>query len=255
MPPDPVVEKLLARGSELAARPRSLVRFTGDDEADEFLNDLENYPHAFVIGCLMDRQVKAARAWKIPFSMKEHFGTFAIGELADLGEADVAAFMKSPRGHRLHPDMTKNFRAAIARIVNQYGGDASRIWADSPSSATLVRRFLEFDGFGQKISTMATNILVRDFHIPVSDKISIDVSIDTHVARVFKRLGLVPMDASPDYIIFRAREINPLYPGLLDYPAYEIGSTWCHARMSPSCSSCYMADNCPTNAASKTSGG
>ena len=47
-----------------------LVHFTGNAEIDTFLNDLTNYPHAYVLACLMDRRIKAERAWRIPFARR-----------------------------------------------------------------------------------------------------------------------------------------------------------------------------------------
>ncbi|MFN8524828.1 MAG: hypothetical protein U0821_17160 [Chloroflexota bacterium] len=89
-----------------------------------------------------------------------------------------------------------------------------------PSSATIVRRFLQFRGAGPKIATMAANILVRDFKIPVSDRYSIDISADVHVRRVFTRLRLIGRDASDEELIYRARELNPAYPGVFDLPIW-----------------------------------
>ena len=71
-----------------------------------------------------------------------------------------------------------------------YGGDASRIWADGSSGAAVARRFLAFDGVGPKIANMAVNILIRDFHIGLATPMA-DIAVDTHVLRVFERLGLL----------------------------------------------------------------
>jgi hypothetical protein len=100
------------------------------------------------------------------------------------------------------------------------------IWKDRPSSATVVYRFREFDGVGPKIASMATNILARQFKVEFSDYFSIDISADVHVRRVFRRLGLTPPDASVDQLIFRAQGLHREFPGLMDFPAYEIGRNW-----------------------------
>jgi len=102
-----------------------------------------------------------------------------------------------------------------------------------------VRRFLESDGAGPKIATMAASILVKGFRIPVSDRYSIDVSVDVHVRRVARRLGLVGPDCSDDEIIYRAREMNPKLPGVVDLGLWELGRTCCRSG-SPRCGECRL---------------
>ena len=161
-----------------------------------------------------------------------------------LTEAEAASiFRRRPALHRRVDLMPGVFHAGLQRIVLGYGGDACRIWRGTPSSAALVRRFLEFDGVGPKIATMAANILVREMKVHVADKFSIDVSVDVHVRRVFERLGLVREDASNEEIIYAAREMNPEYPGVFDLAAWEIGRTWCKAT--PECGKCRMGGVCP----------
>ncbi|MFH1086250.1 MAG: iron-sulfur cluster loop, partial [Chloroflexota bacterium] len=162
------------------------VRFVSDDRANRLLNDLEKHPHAFVLACLMDRQQKAERCWMIPYVVQRRLGTFEFEDLAGLPRERVIEVMSSPEPlHRFTDIMARVFYGAIQHIAKQYSGNASRIWAGNLSSATIVKRFLEFDGAGPKIATMAANTLVRDFKIAVSDKISIDISVDAHVHRVF----------------------------------------------------------------------
>jgi len=186
------IAAILVQKSEGYVRAkRSHVEFSKNSDADALLNDLENYPHAFVLACIMDRQMKAERAWLIPYLVGQAVGGFSFERLQAVSARDIRKVFMEQRLHRFPELMSRNFHAAIGHIRNSYGGDAGRIWRDSPSSAKVVFRFLQFKGVGTKIATMATNILARRFTIPFADYYSVDVSADVHVRRVFRRLGLV----------------------------------------------------------------
>ena len=239
-----IKSRLVQHGTALFAAPRKPSRFTGIEEADRLLNDLETHPHAFVLASLMDRQIKAERAWLIPYKFREKIGSISMADLSALSLDQVRDIMSNPEPlHRFVENMSGIFFAGIKRIAEVYDGCASAIWAGRPSSATVVYRFLEFDGAGPKIATMAANILARDFKVPFSDYLSIDVSPDVHIGRVFSRLGLTERGAGPQQIIYRARSLHPEFPGLLDLPVWEIGRTWCKPK-APICHLCYMNDVC-----------
>lgn len=243
-----ITKMLLAEGKQLFSQKPTPHQFTGIPEADRLLNDLEHYPHAFVLGCIMDRQVKAERAWTVPYHFAKHIGGFSFDRLSKLSLAKISKIMVTPvPQHRFPESMSENFYLAIQRIGDQWEGDASKIWSDKPSSAAVVYRFLQFHGAGPKIATMAANILARTFKIPFSDYVSIDISVDVQVRRVFERLHLCQRGESNDAIIYLARSINPKFPGLLDSFAWQIGRKWCFAT-NPNCSDCPMAEKnlCPT---------
>jgi hypothetical protein len=51
-------DRLVEQGEKLFNEPKpQLIKFTNKTEADKLLNDLDNHPHAFVLGCIMNRQV------------------------------------------------------------------------------------------------------------------------------------------------------------------------------------------------------
>jgi hypothetical protein len=193
----------------------------------------------------MDRRIRAERAWMIPYEIGQRLGSFEFDELAQISERKWRGLMSKPTPLHCFPSkMASEAFLAIQRIGDIYNGDASRIWSNRPSSAAVVSRFLAFTGMGPKVSTMATNILARDFKVPMSDHYSIDISVDTHVDRVLQRLGIVPIGATKEQITYAARSINPEFPGILDFPAWEIGREWCKAK-TPICNDCYMNDKCP----------
>ncbi len=237
---------LVERGKALFDAKPVRVAFSDDPNADALINDFRGHPHAFVLGCIMDRQIRAERAWRIPYLVAEKIGGFDISLLRALSLADVRELLSKPEPlHRFPEEMSRNFHAGIEHITRAYAGDASRIWGGRPSSAEVVLRFLQFRGVGPKIATMASNILARDFKIPLADHYSIDVSADVHVRRVFARLGLVSEAASLEETIYAARALHPTFPGLLDFPAWEIGRAWCRPTV-PNCGKCYMSHVCPT---------
>ena len=76
---------------------------------------------------------------------------------------------------------------------------------------------------------------------------ALEVAPDVHVQRVFGRLGLVGPEASLEEVMCRARQLNPEWPGLLDWPVWNIGATYCHAA-APACDACPMSSVCPSAA-------
>lgn len=237
--------RLVEHGQKLFRAPKQSVQFTEVPEADALLNDLAKHPHAFMLACVMHRQVKAERAWLIPFKISEKLNGFSITKLRSLSLGDVRKLMTEPEPlHRFVDKMSSSLFLAVGRIDTYYHGEASQIWANEPSSAEVVYRFLEFDGVGPKIGTMAANILARQFGVPFSDYYSIDISADAHVRRVFSRLGLCDEDPAVEQVIYKARALYPEFPGMMDFPCWEIGRNWCKPG-DPICAECYVNDLCP----------
>ena len=240
-----LVERLRKYGNRLSrSRQIRWVDYTGDREADALLNNLERYPHLFLLGVIADRQVIAQRAWMIPIHVARRLGSPDFAVMRKLRKQQWSRMLKGK--HRFAKTIGEACFEGLRMVEAKYRSDASHIWAGRPSSAELVLRFLEFQGVGPKLATMAVNILSTRYGIPLADHYSVDISADTHVRLVFRRLGLVLPDATVDQVIFRARSLTPRFPGSLDRPAFEIGRIWCRSK-GPLCSQCYMKDVCPSS--------
>ncbi len=247
MPADSeVAVKLVRLGRQyFDSPPRGLADDTGVPEANRLLNDIHKHPHLFVLGCLAQVMVSAKKAWLMPYEMGNRLGGHSFDHMAAHSKTKILEAISRPEP--LLPffqNMGERVFLALKRIREEYVGDASRIWSGLPGSAEVVCRFLEFDGAGPKIACMATNLLFRDFGVRLADHSSIDVSVDVHVRRVFIRAGLVPKASSDELLIYKARAIHPEYPGVLDYPVWEIGSTWCRPKK-PRCRKCRIGCCCP----------
>lgn len=235
--------KLVELAKEENNKNETEVYFVKDAEINSFLNDLKNYPHAFFFACLMNRRIKAERAWTIPYRIYKELGNFDIEFLASVSKEKYKKMFNDNSYHIYNDDASENFYKAVIKIKEEYDGDISRIWQNNPSSAYVVSKFLEFDGVGVKIATMTANILSRGFKLPMSDRYSIDISPDKHIRKIFTRLGYIKKGATTEQIIYKAREINPEYPGLIDLACWKIGREICH-QTKPDCENCPLKGEC-----------
>jgi endonuclease-3 len=230
-----VIHNLIEQGQRHLRSPRQATKkYAGVPEADRLLNDLENYPHHFILACVMDRQMEATRAWVIPYKVGVEIDGFEFDDYLRVGLPRLRAIFKSKSLHRFNNVMAANFHSAIQDIHRKYVDDASAIWNNKPKSAAVIRRFLEFRGVGVKIANMATNLLARDFKVPMTDYSSIDIAPDVRVKRFFVENNLLRKNASNDELIYLARELFPEFPGILDYAAWRGGKQVRKSKISKS---------------------
>ncbi|MCK4269836.1 MAG: hypothetical protein KAW93_05090 [Methanogenium sp.] len=194
----------------------------------------------------MTPQINSTRAYGIPWKIGMAIRGQDFTSFLNVSEDEYIRIFQDLSLHRFSKSMGQRTSKAIWQIAEQYEGDASNIWSDTPSSCAVVRRMLEFHGAGIKVATMTANILAREFRVPMSDLICIDVSPDVHVLRVFRRLGLIREDQGGDILIYKARELHPVYPGVFDLSCWDIGRNWCRPN-NPKCESCLMKDICPSS--------
>jgi uncharacterized HhH-GPD family protein len=120
--------------------------FTGDDEADRLL---VSDPLALLIGFALDQQVPLQKAFSGPLELRRRIGRLDATEIATMDPDKLdAAFRERPALHRFPGNMAKRTRELAAYLVEQYDGDASRIWREARDGADLHARLLALPGFG-----------------------------------------------------------------------------------------------------------
>jgi len=239
-----LLKQLIELGSAQFRQPYRFMEFTGNKEADTLLNDLGNHPHAFVLGSIMDAQIKAEKAWMIPWEVSKEIGGFGFFKLLRVEYKEFKKIFGMKSLHRFNNEKSRCFYEAIHKIHRDYENDASNIWTYNLRSRIVVDRFMAFRGVGIKIATMAANILARDFKVPMKNYFAIDISPDVHIRRVFKRLGFVDWDAKTMNFVKAARKLYPEYPGIMDGVCWEIGRKYCWPNY-PLCKNCIVREECP----------
>ena len=83
-----------------------------DEEQNMFLNNLKEYPHAYVLGCIMDKQIKAEKAWKIPYKVYKELGRFDIDFLSNISLEKYKELFENGSYHRFNDSL-------VVQVVQQ----------------------------------------------------------------------------------------------------------------------------------------
>lgn len=238
-------ERAVARAILRFAKSKRFAKTGYDDEAEDPSSDADRYPFGFVVAVLFDQMMRAERAWAVPGMLKRRLGHLDPRRIGAMSLASlVRQIRRRPALHRYPARVGDWLKSTSSYISDVYGSRPRLLWSDRPSAAEMEKRFDALKGFGQKKSSMAVNILVRDYGVLISgSKRGIDVSNNAHVRRVFLRAGLINVGTEAQ-VLLAARKLNPEYPGALDLPAWKIGRTWC-TESTPDCTACAIGQECP----------
>jgi uncharacterized HhH-GPD family protein len=234
--------ELVRYGRELESAGAAQVgsSFTGVRDADELL---ASSPEAFLIGVLFTQGIPAERAWAGPWLLRERLGHLDLERLAADPGSVAAAVQRPPMLHRFKNTLPRWVSSAARRLLEEYGGEAARVWPDGAHVLDVTERLSAFDGIGRKKAVMATEILTRHYGVRLCGRECGQVAYDVQVRRVFLRSGLVARDTREE-IEAAAAQICPEAPGTLDLAAWLIGRETCRPR-SPLCDSCRLGAVCP----------
>jgi uncharacterized HhH-GPD family protein len=140
--------------------------FTDDEAACRLLAE---DPFALLVGFALDQQVTVQQAFLGPLRLKERLGTLEPRAVAG---ADLEPlFRQKPAIHRFPGSMAERVRELASTVVEDYGGDASRIWAEAADGADLRRRIGALPGFGEmKIKSLGA-VLAKRFDVPAAQEL------------------------------------------------------------------------------------
>jgi len=120
----------------------------GISEADAVL---DASPFALLAGMMLDQQYPMEHAFRGPWKVLERFGTL---DPAAIAAADPEVFSelcrRPPAIHRYGGSMAARLQELAGVVVEEYAGDAERIWTEAESGAELLRRIQALPGFGRQ---------------------------------------------------------------------------------------------------------
>ncbi len=139
------------------------IHITGDAHADQVLTDS---PFALLVGMMLDQQYPMEHAFRGPAKVLDRFGSI---EPADVAAADPEQFAElsstPPAIHRFPGSMAARLQELARIVVDQYGGDASRIWSEATDGPDLLKRVQALPGFGQQKSQIFVALLAKQLGV------------------------------------------------------------------------------------------
>ncbi|WP_250446247.1 HhH-GPD-type base excision DNA repair protein [Actinotalea sp. C106] len=122
---------------------------TGDPEADRLLDET---PFALLVGMLLDQQVPMETAFAGPQKIAERMGGFDVERIARADPEEFAALCATPPAvHRYPGSMAGRIQSVATAVLEEYGGDVTRLWSEGePDGREVLRRLKALPGFGEQ---------------------------------------------------------------------------------------------------------
>ena len=138
--------------------------FTDSDESNQLI---ATDPMALLVGFALDQQVTVQKAFDGPRVIRERLGSLDAGALA---EADLeTAFCEKPAVHRYPAVMAKRVHNLAVHLLEQYDGDAERVWTDATTSNELRSNIAGLPGFGDMKIKSFGSVLFHQYGVSLAE--------------------------------------------------------------------------------------
>jgi uncharacterized HhH-GPD family protein len=139
------------------------LKLTGDETADRVLSE---DPFALLMGMLLDQQYPMEQAFRGPAKLLDRFGTLDPERIASANPesfAELAAV--SPAIHRFPASMAARIQALAQAVVDEYDGQAERIWTEAATGRDLLKRIQALPGFGKQKAQVFSALVAKQLGV------------------------------------------------------------------------------------------
>lgn len=134
--------------------------FTDSDEANALL---ASNPMALLIGFALDQQVTVQQAFKGPLLLRERLGSLDPARIAGADLEPI--FREKPVIHRFPANMAKRVHDLAEFVLENYQGDAARVWSQARDGDELRANLEALPGFGTMKVKALGSVLAKRFDI------------------------------------------------------------------------------------------
>jgi uncharacterized HhH-GPD family protein len=135
------------------------IHITGDPAADKILDESA---FALLAGMMLDQQYPMEHAFRGPAKVTDRFGSFDPAAIAAADPEEFAAMAATtPAIHRFPGSMSSRLQELARIVVDDYDGDASRLWTEARDGKDLLKRIMALPGFGRQKAQIFVALLAK----------------------------------------------------------------------------------------------
>ncbi|QCX27235.1 HhH-GPD-type base excision DNA repair protein [Nocardioides jishulii] len=135
------------------------IQICQDPAADALLAESD---FALLIGMMLDQQYPMEHAFRGPEKIRERLGSFEVEEIAHADpEAFAAMAATTPAIHRFPGSMAARVQEIARIVLEEYGGDTSRLWTEAKDGKDLMKRVTALPGFGKQKAQIFVALLAK----------------------------------------------------------------------------------------------
>jgi uncharacterized HhH-GPD family protein len=140
--------------------------YTESDDANALI---ASDPMALLLGFALDQRVTVMKAFEGPLLLKQRLGSIDAATLADADLEPV--FRQRPVVHRYPKMMSRRIHDLAVHLLDNYDGDAARVWSDARDSGQLRANLMALPGFGEMKVKALGSVLAKRFGITVAEEL------------------------------------------------------------------------------------
>ena len=128
---------------------------------------LQKEPLALLIGMLLDQQIPMEKAFTSPDVLRERMGgKLDAKKIASCDPTQFEEIFRTPPAlHRFPAAMAKRVQELARIVVDEYGGDAKKVWTGAKTGEELVARVGKLPGFGEQKAKIFSALLGKQLGI------------------------------------------------------------------------------------------
>ncbi|GAB3584709.1 HhH-GPD-type base excision DNA repair protein [Calidifontibacter terrae] len=139
------------------------IRIAQDVAADELLSA---DPFALLVGMLLDQQFPMEHAFRGPAKIVDRLDTIDPKVIVAQDPEKFADLCSTPPAiHRYGRSMAGRVQQLAQVVVDDYDGDASRIWTTAPDTKELLKRLKALPGFGDQKARIFASLVGKQLGV------------------------------------------------------------------------------------------